>query len=102
MIGVKEEKGYKFVKEVACYLYLCDHTKVDWHFIGNANKIEIFILYFLTKTTVQAKTLTGYLQAINFASKFIDVHMDIAIDKVASAIFSLNKMLREHLKRHCD
>ena len=95
MIGMKGGKGNKYVKDVARYLYFCDHTHVDWHFIGNAKKIEIYIRYFLRKTTAQAKTLAGYLQSINFASKFVDIHMDIPIDKVASTIFSLNKMLRE-------
>ena len=96
MISIKgEDKGMKYINSVARYLYFCDDNKVDWNFIGNAKKIEQFIHYWLNKTTAQAKTLKGYLNAIVFASKFADVHMDICIDKVSSTAFYLKKMLSE-------
>lgn len=94
MYAIKgENNSRKYINAVARYLFFCNSNEVDWNFIGKAKKIEEYIHYWLKKTTAQAKTLSNYLDAIVFASKFVDVHMDVPILKVESTVFSLKKML---------
>ena len=59
------------------------------------NHIEKYINLFIQSTTIQASTLKSYLDAIQYASRFAEVHKNVNIHKVESKVFYLKKMLTD-------